>query len=124
MNLTFYSIDSNEDKVIYTVPYKELSSTSLEFEDKTIENTIIRLDINNTSSILFKRIGNVDMEMNLILNKKTIGYYKNHLGLEFEFSVLTNKIEFIDNKLIIEYNMTINDDESSHKLSILFNKNT
>ena len=26
--------------------------------------------------------------------------------------------------VIIEYNMTINDDESSHKLSILFNKNT
>ncbi|MCR5350408.1 MAG: DUF1934 domain-containing protein [Acholeplasmatales bacterium] len=122
MNLTFYSIDSNDEKVIYTTSYKRIDSSTIEFVDKSVEDTVINIKKLSTSSLLFTRTGKVTMILNLELNNSTKGYYKNHLGLEFEFSVYTNKIEFIDNKCVVEYKMNINDIISTHKISILLHK--
>lgn len=122
MNLTFYSVDSNDEKVVYTTSYKEIDSSTIEFIDKSVENTVINVKKLSTSSLLFTRCGKVTMILNLDLNKSTKGYYKNDLGLEFEFSVKTKKIEFINNKYYVEYETNINDIISTHKISILLHK--
>ncbi len=78
----------------------------LEFEDKSCENTTIYFKVLN-EGVEFKRVGSTNMHMNLQIGKRTIGHYKKD-DLEFDFKVLTHKIEILDDKITIIYEMNFN----------------
>jgi hypothetical protein len=60
------------------------------------------------------------MEMTFDLNRSTNGYYKNTMGLEFTFTVKTNKLKVVKNKILVEYNMILDEfTASTHKIWIL-----
>lgn len=119
MKLTFHSIDDENNKIIYKSDYVKNNNTII-FDDKSVENTKVYLEINN-DNIIFERKGNINMKINLTLNKKTEGYYQNDIGLDFKFYIVTNKIENNKNKITIEYSMYLDEDlMSTHKIWILF----
>ena len=89
------------------------------FVDKTCENTtnhLILLD----NQIKLIRLGEVNMEMLFDLSKETIGKYSNNLGLEFSFVVKCYNLKVQKNRILIEYNMILDEFTSStHKIWIL-----
>ena len=91
------------------------------FVDLSTENTIIYIQI-EASTITITRKGNTDMELFLVRNEKTSGYFKNNLGLEFEFSVLTDDLSINSDRIYASYSLFVeNDLVNSQKMWILFN---
>lgn len=80
-----------------------LDDFTYSFLDKSSENTKIDLTKVSSKEIKFLRRGDVFTSIDFILNHKTKGIYKNNLGLEFEFDVLTNRLMIENNKILIEY---------------------
>ena len=118
MRLSFHSIDDNDNKIFYETNY-EKSENEIVFIDKTLENTTNHLLIDEDKLKLI-RLGDVEMEMLFILNQTTNGYYKNNIGLEFEFIIKTNKLKVEKNKILVEYNMILDEfTASTHKIWIL-----
>lgn len=118
MIVTFHSLDNDNNK-IYFKSEAQIIDDYIVFDDKSIENTKIYLKY-NSSSVIFKRVGNTNMSIEYIQDKITTGTYKNELGLEFNFSVDTTSFSIEKDKIIIEYNMYIEKDYiSSHKIWIL-----
>lgn len=119
MILTFHSVDSNDNKIIYKTEYKKENNVII-FKDKSMENTEIHLIVDN-DSIIFQRIGDNEMNLMLMYNQKTTGYYKNNMGLEFEFEAYTISLTITTKKISIEYTMFLEDNPiSTHKIWILF----
>ena len=98
MNLTFHSIDSDNNKVTYTTEY-EYKNDEYIFIDKSVEDTKIYLKISDDLKITIKRIGNINMEIVLDQYNNTIGNYKSKEGLVFELLISNTKIEINKNKL-------------------------
>lgn len=120
MDLVFYSLDDNENKIFFRTSY-ELLDNQIVFDDKSMENTKILLTISE-NSLIFERKGNVCMKMNLVLNEETKGIYENSNGLSFEFSTLCKSLLITKKKIEIEYSLFVMMDEiSSHKIWITFN---
>jgi uncharacterized beta-barrel protein YwiB (DUF1934 family) len=118
MRLSFHSIDDNDNKIFYEADY-EKSDNEIVFIDKTLENTTNHLIIDQDKLKLI-RLGEVEMEMTFDLNRSTNGYYKNTMGLEFTFTVKTNKLKVVKNKILVEYNMILDEfTASTHKIWIL-----
>ena len=120
MNLTFHSVDSDNNKVTYTTEY-EYKNDEYIFLDKSVEDTKIYLKIADDLKITIKRIGNINMEIVLDQYNITIGNYKSKEGLVFELLISNTKIEINKNKLYLEYDSTIYDIKTNHKIWILFN---
>ena len=119
MMLTFHSIDDENNKIIFKSEYKKNNNIII-FEDKSVENTMIFLTINE-DNIIFERKGNINMKLILHKNIKTQGYYQNELGLDFKFNIITSKLEYNKNKINIGYSMYLDEDLiSTHKIWILF----
>lgn len=119
MILTFHSIDSNDNKIIYKTEYIKKDNQII-FADKSMENSVIQLTIEN-DSITFKRIGDNEIDLMLVYNQKTTGFYKNTMGLEFKFEVYTTSLNITTKKISIEYTMFLeNNPMSTHKIWILF----
>lgn len=117
MEVTFYSLDDENNKIFFkSKGTKEKNIIS--FADKSNENTTISLEILD-SSITFYRKGNVDMKMILKKNKILDCYYKNQIGLEFNFKVNCKELIIKENRIDMEYDMILdNDIMSSHKIWI------
>ncbi len=119
MNITFYSLDSLDNKIFF----KEkgmFDKNILIFNDKSVENTKIYLTIND-NDIILDRVGNVKMHMHFIRNTETTGFYENELGLQFKMNILTSKLIIKANKVEIEYSLILDGNMlSSHKIWILF----
>jgi len=124
MKLTFYSVDKFNEKVIFNVDYENPTTSSFEFIDKSIKNTKILLNIIDNESVKFTRIGDINMDLLLILGKETNAYYKNNIGLEFEFTVYTKYISISNNKIEIEYDINVMDNKNTFKITIMFHKNS
>lgn len=124
MKLTFYSVDKFNEKVIFNVDYEKPTTSSFEFIDKSIKNTKILLNIIDNEFIKFTRIGDINMDLLLILGKETNAYYKNNIGLEFEFTVYTKYISISNNKIEIEYDINVMDNKNTFKITIMFHKNS
>ena len=71
------------------------------------------------AKIIFKRMVNFDMKLELELNKKTIGNYKNSNGLEFDFECLCDESKFDGKNLSLGYSLIIDGNAISyHKILI------
>lgn len=119
MKVTFHSLDNDGNKVFFKSDAKNVDSY-IEFIDKSTENTSIRLKY-DTSSIIIERVGNINMVLNLELNKTTGCMYKDNLGLELDLEIKTNELEVKNNKLYANYDLILDKNViSSHKIWILF----
>ena len=118
--VTFHSVDSDGNKVIFSENFTRKDNRII-FNDKTRPNTQIELTINDDMSVLFERRGNINMCLPLSLGEKTIGHYKNSMGLEFEMVLITTKLIVNSNKITIEYDLVVEDVKQHHKLWILIN---
>ena len=108
MKLEFISFDKDKNKTRFITDY-EIINDQIIFEDKSNTNTKIYLKIKD-SKLDIRRIGNTKMKMTLDLAKKTEGYYKNDMSLEFEFLCLCHDLLIENNKIKARYDMIIDDE--------------
>lgn len=120
MNLTFHSVDSDNNKVIYNTEYEYINDEYV-FIDKSVKDTKLYIKITDDLNVRIKRLGNINMEIVLDQNNNTVGNYKSEEGLVFELLISNAKIEINKNKLYLEYDSTIYDIKTNHKIWILFN---
>ena len=117
MELVFYSLDNDNNKVFFRADY-ERKNNQIVFVDKSIENTMIYLTING-NSLIFERKGNTSMTMTLMENIETFGHYESSTGLFFDFSIITKKLMVLDKRIEIEYTLSILGDViGTHKIWI------
>ena len=117
MIISFYSIDSNDNETKFESE-ATLSENTYIFDDKSLDNTIINLIVLN-DKIIFKRMGNVDMKLELELNKKTKGNYKNSNGLEFDFECLCDELKTNKKNITLGYSLIIDGNAISyHKILV------
>ncbi len=120
MELVFYSLDNDNNKVFFRADY-ERKNNQIVFVDKSIENTMIYLTING-NSLMFERKGNTSMTMVLEEMKTTSGHYESSTGLFFDFETKTKRLSIKDNKIEIENSLSVLADEmSSNKIWITLN---
>ncbi len=118
MIVSFYSIDEDLNKIFFKSDAKKINN-SIIFEDKSVKDTIINLEIYD-DKIIINRTGFVNTYLEFMLNKTFKTKYSSNDGLEFEFNIFCNLLEIKQNKIDIEYDMII--DESMkfhHKLWLL-----
>ncbi len=123
MLIFFYSKDKEHNKVSFQTEghYEE---NILVFQDKSVSNTKIYLDI-KPDRLLFKRKGDVDMILDLVKDKKTTGYYKNELGLEFNFDCVCKELSIKNNRIDMSYTMFLdNEIILDNKIWIIIRENT
>lgn len=118
MKVFFYSIDDEKNKINFnTEGFYE--NDYLVFSDKSIPNTKIYLKYEN-NTLIFKRFGFVNMNVRLHHQEKTNAWYKNDMGLEFNFITFTKVLNYKDNRIDIEYDMILdNKVYSTHKIWII-----
>ncbi|MGM9969701.1 MAG: DUF1934 family protein [Anaeroplasma sp.] len=117
MQVTFHSLDSDENKIFFKSD-AHYENDYIVFEDKSCQNTIIYLKIDSIINLIRK--GKVNTNISFIEGIKTDCHYNNDIGLEFDFQVLTNNININKNKITIEYTMFLDGKEfSTHKIWIL-----
>lgn len=116
--ITFHSIDSDGNKVIFTEKYIKKDNIII-FNDKSAPNTQIELTINDDLSLLFCRKGDIDMYLPLAYKELKIGHYKNSMGLEFDLKVYTTSLRIEKNKISIEYDLEVETIKQHHKIWIL-----
>ena len=118
MKVSFLSLDENNNKVKFESDCS-MDENEIIFIDKTVENTTIHL-IKEEPNLKLIRDGNTNMEMIFSEGDLTKGYYKNQLGIEFEFYVSTKKLIIDKSKIFINYKMIIDENvQTEHKISIL-----
>lgn len=118
MMIHFYSVDNDNNKVSFKSEGYE-SNGKLCFLDKTIKDTMIYLTI-STDKLLFERKGRIEMVLPLQQEIKSKAYYKNELGLEFDFIADCTKLEINRDRIDIQYDMILdNEVQSSHKIWII-----
>lgn len=118
MKVFFYSVDDEENKVSF---HSEgiYENNVLSFEDKTLENTRIHIFI-YPKRLIFQREGSVEMKLELIEGQAIPSFYRNDLGLEFEFQALCHKLKISKDKIDIEYEMILDHNSLSyHKIWII-----
>ena len=63
----------------------------------------------------------LDLAVGLKYGEKTKCHYKNELGLEFDFLVLTKELLISSKRIEMEYSLFLEQDKiSTHKITILF----
>ena len=117
MELVFYSLDNDNNKVFFRANYEKINN-QIVFPDKATENTMIYLTINE-DSLIFERKGNTSMTMTLKENIETFGHYESSAGLFFDFSIVTKKLMVLEKRIEIEYTLFILGDViGTHKIWI------
>ena len=115
----FKSIDK-EGNVTEFDSICEYKNNTYSFKDLATENTMIYITI-DASTVTIKRLGNTNMEIFLANGIKTSGYYKNNLGLEFNFYTLTTDLSINSCSLYASYSLFMENDKiNEHKMWILF----
>lgn len=118
MIVSFFSVDEELNKVSFKSEAKVINN-SIIFEDKSVKDTIINLEIYD-DKIIVDRSGNINTYLEFKLNETFNTKYKSNDGLEFEFKIFCNLLEIKQNRIDIEYDMIL--DESTkfhHKLWFL-----
>ena len=83
------------------------NGNTLSFIDKSYDDTTLNLTINE-DNIHLTRVGKCNMNMHLEIGRKHPGHFKNQ-ELEFDFVSLAQKIEVLDDKITLMYEMFINE---------------
>lgn len=90
------------------------------FKDLSMSNTNVLVKIKDSRSLILKRMGETNMEMELIEGEKTKGHYVNSMGLEFYFDVNCLKLNIKEKKIYINYDYFMDNElMSSHKIWLL-----
>ena len=105
MKVHFYSF-SNGDKLDYISDLKYVNGM-YEFDDKSDENTKIKFKVTEENKLIFNRFGNTIT--NILFDKEniTLAHYENNMGLDFNFTVKTTRLEISEAKIIVEYDFYI-----------------
>lgn len=120
MIVNFKSIDKDNNIIEFETEYN-YENNVYSFIDKSCENTMIYVSF-DSNSLSFIRKGDTVMNLDLIYNQKSSGYYKNNLGLKFEFDTYTKDLSINFNKIYVSYSLFIeNELINEHKIWILFN---
>ena len=91
------------------------------FKDLATENTTIYVSI-DASTVTILRKGDTNMELFLVYKEKTTGYYKNNLGLEWNFYAKTDDLSINRDRIYASYSLFVeNDIVNQQKMWILFN---
>ena len=116
----FKSVDKDGNVTIFD-SLCEYSDGIYKFKDIATENTYIYISI-DASTVSIIRKGNTNMELFLAYGMKTTGYYKNNLGLEFNFLAETTDLSINSDRIYASYSLFVeNDLVNQHKMWILFN---
>ena len=118
MIISFYSIDEELNKVSFKSDAK-IVNNSIIFEDKSVKDTIINLEIYD-NKIIIDRSGFINTYFEFRLNEFFNTKYKSEEGLEFEFKIFCNLLEIKQNRIDIEYDMILDENiKFHHKLWII-----
>lgn len=120
MKLKFQSSNNDADLVEFEAQYIS-ENNKIIFDDLSIENTKIIIDILDEFNVNFKRVGNINMDILFSLNNDKIASYSNNLGVSFDFNVFTNKLVVKNDQIIVEYESNIMDYKQKHKIFIDLN---
>lgn len=120
MKLKFQSSNNDADLVEFETQYIS-ENNKIIFDDLSIENTKIIIDILDEFNVNFKRVGNINMDILFSLNNDKIASYSNNLGVSFDFNVFTNKLVIKNDQIIVEYESNIMDFKQKHKIFIDLN---
>lgn len=102
MKIKFYSI-SDGQTIKYETDAIDYNEDMYLFLDKSLPNTTLYLEKLNNDSLLFKRYGDTQMEIVFSKHNKSMGTYKNSMGLDFEFEAYTNDLIIYKDKISIDY---------------------
>ena len=123
MIVSFFSVDEELNKISFKSDAKRINN-SIIFEDKSVKDTIINLEIYD-DKIIIDRSGYVNTYFEFRLNETFNTKYKSGDGLEFEFKIFCNLLEIKQNRIDIEYDMILDDfTQFHHKLWLLLRENT
>lgn len=120
MKLKFQSSNNDADLVEFEAQYIS-ENNKIIFDDLSIENTKIIIDILDEFNVNFKRVGNINMDILFSLNNDKIASYSNNLGVSFDFNVFTNRLVIKNDQIIVEYESNIMDFKQKHKIFIDLN---
>ena len=119
MIVSFTSIDEELNKVSFESEAKCINN-SIIFEDKSINDTIINLELYD-DKVIIDRSGYVNLYLEFRMNESFRTKYKCDNGLEFEFDIFCNLLDIKQNRINIEYDMILDKtNKTHHKLSLLF----
>lgn len=122
MYISFQSVDSENHKIEY-LSEATLLENWIEFEDKSCVETKILLRIDN-GQVELKREGFINMSIKFHLYEVTCGAYVNTDGLDFEFEIYTSELQIEEGKLMIKYDMIMDDEViSRHFIQLAFIEN-
>ena len=105
MELVFYSLDNDNNKVFFRANYEKINNQII-FPNNTTKNTIIYLTINE-NSLLFQLKGNTTITMTLKENIERVGHYEGSGSLFFDVSIVTKILMVSDKRIEIEYTLFI-----------------
>ena len=118
MEVSFYSVNDENEKVCFK-SLAEKNNNQIIFQDKSLSNTMIYLTILK-DKLIFERKGDCNMKIELKNDKKTLGFYSNEIGLEFNFETKCKELIIKDKRIDIQYDMILdNSILSSHKIWII-----
>ena len=118
MIVSFFSVDEELNKVSFRSEAKQINN-SIIFDDKSVKNTIINLEIYD-DKIIIDRSGDVNTYMEFMKNQYFDTSYKSKDGLEFNFKIFCNMLEIKQKRIDIEYDMILDENTKfHHKLWIL-----
>ncbi len=118
MIVSFNSIDEELNKVSF-ISLAKKNNESIVFEDKSVKDTIINLEIYD-DKVIIDRVGYVNIFLEFRLNSTFKTTYKSNDGLEFDFEIFCNMLDIKQNRIDIEYDMILDDfTKTHHKIWVL-----
>lgn len=118
MDITF--ISKSTDGVIEFTSELEIKDGVLVFEDKSIENTIVVVEVINDKMILLERFGDTNMSFNMILDKKVPAKYNNKMGLVLDISIFTKEINIKKEQIYMKYDYFIEEEyQNTYEIYLL-----
>lgn len=122
MKVHFYS-KSSDFEVDFISEAEIIEGNAFDFKDESIENTrIVMIPYEEERTLRFRRYGDTFMDIVYSMGGVTRGYYKNNMGLEFEFDANTLYVDIKKDKIEVEYELYINGELNNHtNLIVEFN---
>ncbi len=101
----------NEDCFIYESNV-HIEDNKIKFQDKSVENTYIYIEILDSDTIHLTRVGEISMDVIYKSNTKSVTtYIDNHSGFKMELETICNSVLIDDFKIIVNYSNYNYDDE-------------
>ncbi len=119
MQVLFSSMDDQLNKIRFETDVVVKDNTYY-FKDKSTEHTEIELTIHQ-NEVHLNRVGQTQMKLIFIENRKTMGYYKNEMGLDFSFYIDCKQLTISKEQIKIQYEMILDKQiKSLHKILLIF----